>query len=461
MMHRALFTAIAALLMVSACASSSSGRSLHSETAHAASPPSAGGRLLHQLTERQSERNVPARTALEGAPGLASFLVSGVPVIGGGASPADVPFNSCQGQWHVPSPLLFHQGNLDITLYLNQDGGRITGKAGYKIGSRITEGRVVGGISGNRFFARIFWTQSGRSSIGQYIGEIGPWSWIFDGRTHDELATPAKVTFFKSSQSTLFYCAPVPGYPEVVRQAVPAAQYQTEFDRFTSAGYRPVWVDGFRADGGNWFNVIFRPDDGTPLVARHDLTSEQYQAEFDSRAREGYRLLHLDSYPTPDGTRFASIFVKASGPPWLAYHDRSQADHQMNFNQRTAEGSVPVIISVTPEGRELRYSALYEKKDVGGFVASQVLDLAQYQAEFDRQAAAGRTLVYLNAYDDGGARFTAIWYSKTNPAYVRHGLTPADFQAELDAQRAKGLLTRAVTGYEEGREVYYAAFWTK
>jgi hypothetical protein len=253
----------------------------------------------------------------------------------------------------------------------------------------------------------------------------------------------------------------VPGYPEVVRQAVPAAQYQTEFDRFINAGYRPVWVDGFRADGRNWFNVIFRPDDGTPLIARQGLTSEQYQAEFDSRSREGFRPLHLDSYPTPDGTRYVLIFVKAPGPPWLAYHDRSQADHQMNFNQRTAEGWIPVIISVTPAGRELRYTALYEKKHVGGFVASQVLDPGEYQAEFDRQAAAGRTLVYLNAYDDGGARFTAIWHSKANLAYVRHGLTPPDFQAELDAQRAKGLLTRALTGYEEGRNVYYAAFWTK
>jgi hypothetical protein len=357
--------------------------------------------------------------------------------------------------------LLFHQGNLDITLYLTQKGQRITGKAGYKIGSRVTEGRVVGGISGNRFFARISWTHSGRSSRGQYIGEIGPWSWIFDGRTHDEFATPAKITYFNSSQTTPFYCAPVPGYAEVVRRAVPAAQYQAEFDRFTKAGYRPVWVDGFRADSQNWFNVIFRPDDGTPWVARHNLTSQQYQADFDSLPKQGYRPVHIESYPTPEGTRYASIYVEAAGPPWLAYHDRSPADHQANFNQRIAEGWVPTIISVTPAGGERRYTALYEKKDVGGFQASQVLDPGQYQAEFDRQAAAGRKLVYLNTYNDGGARFTAIWYSNADPAYVRHALTAPAFHAELVAQRSKGLLTRALTGYEDGRNFYYAAFWTR
>lgn len=207
----------------------------------------------------------------------------------------------------------------------------------------------------DRFFARIYWTQGGRSSIGVYIGEISSSSWIFQGRTYDELATPAKITDFNSSQSTPFYCAPLPGYAEVVRRAVPAAQYQAEFDRFTKAGYRPIWVDGFRAEGQNWFNVIFRPEDGTPWVARHNLTSQQYQTDFDSLPKEGYRPLYIESYPTAEGTRYASIFVKADGPPWLAYHNRGPADHQANFNQRIAEGWVPTIISVTRAGGERRY----------------------------------------------------------------------------------------------------------
>jgi hypothetical protein len=426
------------------------GCGVEGSTAYPLAPTQVGG------VAPQSEQRVPAKTALDRSPGLATFLMSG-----GGASPTDVPFNSCQGQWTVPSPLLFNQGNLDITLYLKQDGQRISGQAGYKIGSRLTTGRVNGGIEQNRFFARIYWTQSGRSSIGVYIGEINSSSWIFQGRTYDELATPAIIKEFKSSQSTPFYCAPVPGYAEVVRRAVPAAQYQAEFDRFTKAGYRPVWVDGFRAEGQNWFNVIFRPEDGTPWVARHNLTSEQYQADFDSLPKQGYRPLQIESYPTAEGTRYASIFVKADGPPWLAYHDRGPADHQANFEQRIAEGWVPTIISVTPAGGERRYTALYEKKDVGGFQASQVLDPQQYQAEFDRQVAAGRKLVYLNTYDDGGARFTAIWYSNAAPAYVRHALTAPAFHSELDAQRAKGLLTRALTGYEDGGNVYYAAFWTR
>jgi len=381
-----------------------------------------------------------------------------------GSAAAGPPPNSCQGQWAAPSPVQFVQENgYYVTFYLKQEGQRLTGVAGYKIGRKQTSGSVVGAITGNRFFAKVRWSASGGRGIGVYVGEIGPWSWIFQGRTYDELATPAVVKHFNSSKATPFYCAAVPGYAEVVRTSVPAALYQAEFERFTKAGYRPVWVDGFRADRRTWMNVVFRPDDGrTAWVARHNLTAAQYQAEIDTWSKAGYRPLHVESYPADDGIRYAAIFDKAAGPPWLAYHGLSEADHQSRFNQLTAQGWCPVIISVTPWGGTRYYTALYEKKDVGSFVAQQVLDADQYQAAINQQAGAGRKLVYVNAYNDAaGARFTAIWYANGEPPFARHGIDPLDYYAEANAQRAKGLLTRGVTGYTDGAAVRYAAVWSK
>ena len=119
------------------------------------------------------------------------------------------------------------------------------------------------------------------------------------------------------------------------------------------------------------------------------------------------------------------------------------------------------MISVTSVGGVRRYAGLYEKKDVGSYWTKNVLSAADYQTTFNQQAAAGRKLVYVNAYNDsGGVRFTAIWYSK--PAtwpYARHGLTSSQYQSEFDSQLAQGHLTRAVTGYDSGGQAYYAAFW--
>ena len=388
-----------------------------------------------------------------------AFVVFGV-----GSASAARPPNACQGQWTVPSPFKIEQGfKYYITFYLTQRGTTITGKAGYQIGRKVTVGNVSGSIKGNHFFARVSWTYSGGRGVGIYSGDIEPAGWIFQGTTYDAAAKNGVVENFNSSRSTFFYCSPLPGYPEVVRTAVRDFLYQDEFDRFTKGGYRPVWMDGFRTgDGRNWFNVVFRPDDGkTAWVARHNLTGVQYQAEFDKWTRAGYRPLQIESYPASDGIRFAGIFVNSAGPPFLAYHARSESDHQARFNQLTAEGWVPVNISVTSWGGARYYTALYEKKDVGSFAAWQVLDTSQYQIAINEQAAAGRKLVYLNAYNDPAPRFTAIWYSNAAVPYARHGIDPLGYFALADAQRANGLLTRAVTGYTVGTSPRYAAFWSK
>jgi len=64
-----------------------------------------------------------------------------VVAFGVGATSAAPPPDSCDGQWTAPSPLQFVQENgYYVTLYLNQQGTKITGKAGYQIGRKVTTG---------------------------------------------------------------------------------------------------------------------------------------------------------------------------------------------------------------------------------------------------------------------------------------------------------------------------------
>ena len=197
-------------------------------------------------------------------------------------------------------------------------------------------------------------------------------------------------------------------------------------------------MDGFDAGEQAYFNAIFRANDGTGWKARHGMTGAEYQAEFDAEVARGWQLLHVDSYLSGGQVRYASIFVSTPGPAWVAYHGVSEATHQSLFNQRTAEGYRPVVISVVSSGGR-RYTAFYEKRNVGSFWAKQVLSAQAYQTEFNAQAANGRKLVYINAYTDGGQpRFTAIWWS--SPAtwpYARHGLSGSQYQAEFDTQLGK------------------------
>jgi hypothetical protein len=253
------------------------------------------------------------------------------------------------------------------------------------------------------------------------------------------------------------------GFSEIARHGVPASDYQLTFDHIAGSGYRLVWVNGYEVNGKNFFNVIFHPEDGVPWVARHGLTSSEYQEEFDKRIPQGFRPLQVESYPDGNKIRYAVIFVKESGPAWTAYHGKTADEHQKLFDSLTGQGFRPVNVSVVSIGGERSYTALYEKIDVGSFILKSFLTASEYQDEFDKNKAAGRQLAYLNAYThNGGVRFSAIWNAVTKGEFAaRHGLTGFEYQAEWKKWTGKGYLTQVVTGYESGNNAHFAGLWRK
>ena len=127
-----------------------------------------------------------------------------------------------------------------------------------------------------------------------------------------------------------------PSWAELSKHGILESAYQAEFTKMSSSGYRQVWVDGFDVGGQTYFNVIFRPANGTAWVAKHGLTGTEYQTEFNLRTSLGYRLLQVDSYLSGGSVRYAAIFVKnTGGVVWTAYHGLTCAQHQQKFNSLT------------------------------------------------------------------------------------------------------------------------------
>ena len=117
----------------------------------------------------------------------------------GSASAANCP------RWRVPTTLTAVQGNgYWVTFRLSQDGTRVWGKAGYAVTyktwrfgesrTRYVIGDASGYVVGNRIGLRVFWTSSGVSSVGRYMGDITPAGLIRNGYTWDEMARPAVST---------------------------------------------------------------------------------------------------------------------------------------------------------------------------------------------------------------------------------------------------------------------------
>jgi hypothetical protein len=251
-----------------------------------------------------------------------------------------------------------------------------------------------------------------------------------------------------------------PGSAEIAKHGVSAASYQTVFTDITTAGYRPIWVDGYNAGNTAYYNAIFRPSNGHAWAARHGLTGAQYQSEIDSKTAAGYRLLHVDSYLESGNVRYAAIFTKQPGTQWVAYHGATEAQHQTFFNAYASQGYREVVASVVSIGGTRYVTALYDKASVGGWVGLHAISAASFQATFDAQIGAGRRLHYLDAYVHNGAvYYSAIFNASSYGAWVaRHALSFAGYQNEWSTWTGAGYLTRLVTGHYNGSHTY-AAVW--
>jgi hypothetical protein len=251
---------------------------------------------------------------------------------------------------------------------------------------------------------------------------------------------------------------------EYVRHGLPVSEYQALFDDADRSGYRLEWIDGYTDGGKLHFNVIFRTNvSGTEWSSRHGMTGAAYQDAYDEHKHAGFALEHVDSHLIGDDVQYAAIWVK-SGRRVRAYHDKSLADHQATFDEWTAAGWGPRVISVVSVNGVLRYTALYTQEPTGDTQSKSFLTSQEYQERYEQNKASGRHLRYLGTYvHDGSVRFSGIWSAKpkVTSSTARHAMTDTALITEWQDAVGKGFRTRGVTAWELRGKVRYAAFWNK
>jgi len=247
----------------------------------------------------------------------------------------------------------------------------------------------------------------------------------------------------------------------IAHHGLTSAQYQTQFDNHVADGYRLIDVDGYASNGQARYAAIFLKAGGSAWVARHGLSSAQYQAEFEARVKDGYRLIDVSGYAVDGQARYAAIFDKSSGPGWSARHGLTSAQYQAEFDARVKEGYRLVHVDGYAVGNEARYAAIFHKAAGPQWAARHGLTSAQYQAEFDKLVHDGFRLVHVSGYEVAGqARYAAIFQKSGGPAWVaRHGMTSAQYQSEFNNLLYSGYRLVQVDGYYVGGVARYAAIW--
>jgi V8-like Glu-specific endopeptidase len=249
----------------------------------------------------------------------------------------------------------------------------------------------------------------------------------------------------------------------VARHGLTGAGYQSEFDRLVRLGYRLADVSGYGLAGADFYAAIWRHEAGPAWVARHGLTSAEYQQAFDQLVGQGFRPRVVSGYEAGGTDRYAALFDNAPSPGWAARHGLTSAQYQQAFDELVAQGFRLVHVNGYGVGGSDRYAAIWEQSAGPAWVARHGLTSAQYQQAFDELVAQGFRLVHVSGYEAGGSdRYAAIWEQSAGPEWVaRHGLTSAEYQKAFDELVGQGFRLRHVSGYGIGGVDHYAAIWER
>jgi CubicO group peptidase (beta-lactamase class C family) len=253
---------------------------------------------------------------------------------------------------------------------------------------------------------------------------------------------------------------------------VSQAGIQQVFNDMAKTGYGPYLLAATGPRDSAVFAAVFTPMSGIPLT-RLNLSHADFVAENAARHAAGDILIWIDAFGTDQDPRFAAIWgPNASHQAW-SIDSWSTAENaqdfvedpamlQIRFDTLTSTWCRPAHITVAPAGCSLE---LFVDSTIGGWVSRAQMTAADYQAEFDKQAAAGRMPLQVSAHGAGAdARFAAIFTSRedSDPFVFRSQgpVTVTGIDAVMESFVKSENLRGAALAIAKGTQLVYAKGYT-
>lgn len=180
------------------------------------------------------------------------------------------------------------------------------------------------------------------------------------------------------------------------------------------------------------------------FVAYHNVNAATHQQRFDELLAQGMRMTWINVSGNPSDARYAAIWVASDGRRWAGLHNLDATGYQQRFNELTAIGLTPSVVSATGPVNSAVFAAMFEQRDVGAWTARHGLpwgasgqrDTMVGQSEL--AYAAGQVPRCLAIYGDANdRRFAGIWWESRDGINASWWLGDGDFYQRLfDAQVA-------------------------
>lgn len=211
--------------------------------------------------------------------------------------------------------------------------------------------------------------------------------------------------------AAVFLKAPVPGMTAwQARHGMTSAQYQQAFDSFVAQGYRLADVSGYQVGSDAHYAALWIKAPGPAFAARHGMSSDQYQQAFNQYLSQGYRLTHVCGYGINNQALYAAIWEKNNGTPFVARHGLTADQYQQAFNQYTAQGYRLTDVSGYAVGNQTYFAGIWTKVGGPGYVARHNLTGADYVSNNQQYLNQGFAPIRVSGYMAGAQdRYAGIW----------------------------------------------------
>ena len=252
----------------------------------------------------------------------------------------------------------------------------------------------------------------------------------------------------------------------IARHGLTSEQYQEAFNNYVGVhGMQLMCVSGYGTTAPHYAALWVKTASPPAWQARHGLTAAQYQTTFDQLVAQGYHPVLVNGYATTAGPHFACIFQQGATGAWAARHGLTAAQYQAAFDQFSHEGYALDWVSGYFDGSHDLYAAIWRKiPGVPAWKARHGLTSAEYQAFFNDVTGHGYKPVVVCGYSDGTHdRYAALFRQIAHaPAWqARHGLSSAQYQTTFDQLVGQGYRLEQVNGYSVAGQDHFAAIWTK
>lgn len=185
---------------------------------------------------------------------------------------------------------------------------------------------------------------------------------------------------------------------------------------YNDDGYRPVRLTGYMDDGKVRFATKWVKLGGLKFTSRFGLTGDQFDARF-NQLKATYRIVDISAYNTPDGPRYADIWLEnKDGIKWQVKRRTPQAAMNALKADMKSNGFAPTRVEGYTLDGGIHFASVWTEVGRGCRWDLQFnLSSGDYQTLADANYEDTR-LIHVDSYHDGSiARYAGIWWDQAGP----------------------------------------------